>query len=96
MNRLGFRNLGKALAINATVNGQSLSGRSLAIDPFSVPNEILHYLINKNDLLDFARKVNSDDHDLMKFTLSPVSTTDQISKSSNTDNNTGDRRHKLV
>ena len=91
-----WKGFGDSPLFNATVNGQPLTNTSIALDPFSVPNEmVVHYLINKNNLLDFAKKVNSDDRDLMKFTLSPVSTTDQIAKSSNPDNNTGDRRHKL-
>ena len=40
---------------NATVNGQPISGRTLAIDPFTSPNAvILHYLINKNDVIKIA------------------------------------------
>ena len=51
---------------------------------------VVHYLINKNDIIDFGKKIKSDGDGLMKFTLSPVSTTDQFVKSSNTGNNTGD------
>ena len=50
----------------------------------------VHYLINKNDIIDFGKKIKSHDDGLMKFTLSPVSATDQIVKSSNTGNNSGD------
>jgi hypothetical protein len=67
---------------NATVNGQPLAARSTAIDPFSVPNEmVVHYLINKNDIIKLAQEVNSNNKTntgLMKFTLSPVSATTQI------------------
>jgi hypothetical protein len=43
----------------ALVNGQPLSGRSLAIDLFSFPNAmVVHYLINKNDLMKLAQQVN--------------------------------------
>lgn len=91
-----WKGFGDSPLFNATVNGQPLANTSIALDPFSVPNEmVVHYLINKNDLIDFAKKVNSGDHGLMKFTLSPVGTTDQIAKSSNTGNKTGDRSHKL-
>ena len=73
------------------MNGQHLADRSIAIDPFSIPNEMfVHYLINKNDIIDFGKKIKSHDDGLMKFTLSPVSATDQIVKSSNTGNNSGD------
>jgi hypothetical protein len=42
---------------NATVNGKPISGRTLAIDPFTSPNAIiLHYLINKNDVLKIANE----------------------------------------
>ncbi|MGH9953023.1 MAG: hypothetical protein ACRD5J_15510, partial [Nitrososphaeraceae archaeon] len=40
---------------NATVNGDPVSGRTLAADPFSDPDSvILHYLINKNAILQLA------------------------------------------
>jgi hypothetical protein len=42
---------------NATVNGQPISGRTLAIDPFTSPDAvILHYLINKNDVIEIANE----------------------------------------
>jgi hypothetical protein len=42
---------------NATVNGKPISGRTLAIDPFTSPDAIiLHYLINKNDVLKIANE----------------------------------------
>jgi hypothetical protein len=80
---------------------QPLAASSIAMDPFSVPNEmVVHYLVNKNDLIELAQKVNSDNktntNDLMNFTLSPVSATGQIATSSNTVNNTGDNSHKLT
>jgi hypothetical protein len=50
-----FVGSGFAGSFNATVNGIPVTGRSLAIDPFSYPNAIvLHYLINKNDLIRIA------------------------------------------
>ena len=50
-----FVGSGFAGSFNATVNGIPITGRSLAIDPFSYPNAIvLHYLINKNDLIRIA------------------------------------------
>src|SRR4051794_37323997 len=51
-----FVGSGFAGSFNATVNGIPVTGRSLAIDPFSYPNAIvLHYLINKNDLIRIAQ-----------------------------------------
>ena len=42
---------------NATVNGEPISGRTLAIDPFTSPDAvILHYLINKNDVIKIANE----------------------------------------
>jgi hypothetical protein len=42
---------------NATVNAQPISGRTLAIDPFTSPDAvILHYLINKNDVIKIANE----------------------------------------
>jgi hypothetical protein len=50
-----FIGSGFAGSFNVTVNGIPITGRSLAIDPFSYPNAIvLHYLINKNDLIRIA------------------------------------------
>src|SRR5215831_20610998 len=36
-----WRGIGDLTRFNATVNGQPLSGRSLAIDPFSFPNALV-------------------------------------------------------
>ncbi|MGH9976257.1 MAG: hypothetical protein ACRD8Z_10545 [Nitrososphaeraceae archaeon] len=42
---------------NASVNGLPISGRSFAIDPFTSPNSmILHYLIDKNNLMAIAKQ----------------------------------------
>jgi hypothetical protein len=42
---------------NATVNGKPISGRNLAVDPFTSPNSmILHYLVDKNDLTAIANQ----------------------------------------
>jgi hypothetical protein len=45
---------------NASVNSQPLVGRPLAIDPFSSPNAtVVHYLINKNQILEMANNLTS-------------------------------------
>src|SRR5919202_388454 len=50
-----WKGFGDSPRFNATVNGQPLSGRSLAIDPFSFPDAmVVHYLINKNDVIKLA------------------------------------------
>ena len=52
-----WKGFGDSPRFNATVNGQSLSGRSLAIDPFSFPDAmVVHYLINKNDVIKLAQE----------------------------------------
>jgi hypothetical protein len=82
---ISWKGLGDSARFNATVNGQPLANSSMAIDPFSVPNEmVVHLLINKNDIIKLAQVVNSNDKtntDLMKFALSPVSATTQIASS---------------
>ena len=55
-----WKGLGDNTQFKALVNGQPLSGRSLAIDPFSFPDAmVVHYLINKNDVLRLAQQVNA-------------------------------------
>jgi hypothetical protein len=45
---------------NATVNGIPLSGTSLAIDPFySSYANIIHYLVNKNDIIQLSTEYNA-------------------------------------
>ena len=56
-----WKGFGDLTQFNATVNGQPLSGRSLAIDPFSFPNDtIVHYLVNKNDIIKIAQAFNAN------------------------------------
>ncbi len=92
-----WKGFGDSTQFNATVNGQPLSGRSLAIDPFSFPYAIVvHYLVHKNDIIKLAEKVDSNsskssnaETSLMKFTLSPLSANTQIPTSSDLVSNTG-------
>ena len=45
----------------AAVNSQPLVGRALAIDPFSSPNAtVVHYLINKNQILEMAANLTEN------------------------------------
>jgi hypothetical protein len=61
--------IGDASSFTATVNGNPISGRMLAVDPYSLQQELtLHYLISKNDIINMASKV-SDDTSEMTFTL---------------------------
>ena len=56
-----WKGFGDSTQFNATVNGQPLTGRSLAIDPFSYPNAmVVHYLVNKNDILKLAQEIDSN------------------------------------
>ncbi len=58
-------------SFTAKVNGIPLVGRMLAVDPYSKEDTlILHYLINKNDILDMAKNI-SPDTKTMDFTLTP-------------------------
>jgi hypothetical protein len=98
----GFGNLN---TYNATVNGQPLSGRSLAIDPFSFPNDtVAHYLVNKDDIIKIAQAFNSshtknvaanettkstNTTGLMNFELTQFTGISQISTSSDIPTNTG-------
>ena len=97
-----WKGLGDNTQFKALVNGQPLSGRSLAIDPFSFPDAmVVHYLINKNDVLRLAQQVNNNSGGgggakinntagLMKFSLSSLaSATNQIATSSDLVTNTG-------
>ena len=71
---------------NATVNGDPVTGRTLAVDPFSDPNSvILHYLINKNDIVQLAENwLQREQHQLQQFTSDTVS-----DNGSNSNNQTG-------
>jgi len=95
-----WKGFGDLTQFNATVNGQPLSGRSLAIDPFSFPNDmVVHFLVNKNDIINLAQQVNNNNAaagitktnttGLMKFALSPLNATTQIATSSDIPTNTG-------
>ncbi len=64
--------IGDATTFAATVNGNPISGRMLAVDPYSSENDLtLHYLVNKNDIINMAGKV-SDNTSEMTFTLAPA------------------------
>jgi hypothetical protein len=63
--------MGNVSSFAASVNGNPISGRMLAVDPYSSQQELtLHYLINKNDIIDMASMV-SDGTSEMTFTLAP-------------------------
>ncbi|HEX7033881.1 MAG TPA: hypothetical protein VF172_12855, partial [Nitrososphaera sp.] len=64
--------LGDAQSFAATVNGNPISGRMLAIDPYTSEDYLtLHYLVNKNDILSMAGQVPNSTTE-MTFTLAPA------------------------
>lgn len=67
-----FSTFGDSKAFNATVNLKPVTGRSLAIDPFTEENNlILHYLLNKADLIKLAEAFQGKGIENMTFTLTP-------------------------
>jgi hypothetical protein len=64
--------IGDASSFIATANGNPISGRMLAVDPYSFQQALtLHYLINKNDIINMASKVSQGTSG-MTFTLVPA------------------------
>ncbi|HEY6755981.1 MAG TPA: hypothetical protein VI037_01180 [Nitrososphaera sp.] len=63
--------IGDSSSFAAAVNGKQISGRMLAVDPYSSQQAVtLHYLINKNDIIGMASGVPQGDS-AMTFTLAP-------------------------
>lgn len=68
--------IGDATSFTATVSGKPISGRMLAIDPYSSEQDlIVHYLLNKNDIIDMVEKASGNTL-AMAFTLAPGSAAD--------------------
>ena len=64
--------IGNTASFTATVNGNPISGRMLTVDPYSSQQELtLHYLINKNDIINMASQIPEGDSDMI-FTLAPA------------------------
>jgi hypothetical protein len=60
----------------AAVNNQPLVGRALAVDPFSSPNAtVVHYLINKNQILEMATLTNNRGNGTVSTTASTSNST---------------------
>ncbi|HET7389309.1 MAG TPA: hypothetical protein VFJ51_00700 [Nitrososphaeraceae archaeon] len=98
-----WKGFGDSTRFNATVNGQPLSGRSLAIDPFSYPNAmVVHYLVNKNDVLKLAaqqqqavvKKTSNSNSNTP--TSGAVSSNVKASSSSSSSNSSGVMRFNLL
>jgi hypothetical protein len=78
-----FSQFSNTTSFNATANGQPVSGRSLAIDPFSSDRAlIIHYLLTKNDIIKLAKikDISVKSNNTMKFMLSPLKS--KLAKSS--------------
>jgi hypothetical protein len=91
-----WKGVGDSTQFNATVNGQPLSGRSLAIDPFSFSDAmVVHYLVNKNDILKLAGqeqqqvKANSNNNGSSSIGVSSI-------RSNNSANNNGVMKFVLL
>jgi hypothetical protein len=76
-----WKGLGDNTQFKALVNGQPLSGHSLTLDPFSFPDAmVVHYVVNKNDLIKLAQQVNNVNNNnkktnatgIMKFSLASL------------------------
>ena len=64
--------MGDTTSFTAAVNGNPISGRMLAVDPYSSQQELtLHYLLNKNDIISMASAVPQGNSDMI-FTLAPA------------------------
>ena len=64
--------IGDTTSFTATVNGNPISGRMLAIDPYSSQQALtLHYLLNKNDIVGIASGIPQGSSG-MTFTLAPA------------------------
>ncbi len=64
--------IGDTASFTATVNGNPISGRMLTVDPYSSQQDLtLHYLINKNDIMNMASQIPGVDSDMI-FTLAPA------------------------
>jgi hypothetical protein len=75
-----FSEFSNSSIYSATVNGQTLVGRSLAIDPFTSEKAlIIHFLLNKNDIVKLAEnnEVIANSNDSMKFTIRPLANQSQ-------------------
>jgi hypothetical protein len=84
-----FAGVGDVSSYEATVNGMPIAGRMLAVDPFSSETEqILHFLINRNDILSLESKVPKGASD-MTFSFTPSSNSSGVKTSGEIATDTG-------
>jgi hypothetical protein len=63
--------IGDSLAFKATVNEVSISGSKIVVDPYTSETDlVLHYLLNKPDILNLANNVTGGTEE-MTFSLTP-------------------------
>ncbi len=68
-----FKEFSEATTYKASVNGFPVTGRMIIADPYSIEDTlILHYLINKGNILDIAKTI-SPETKTMDFKLAPNS-----------------------
>lgn len=68
-----MQGIGDALSFKATVNEVPIAGSKIVLDPYSSETDlVLHYLLNKPDVLSLAETVSSD-AEKMTFGLEPSS-----------------------
>jgi hypothetical protein len=68
-----MQGVGDSMSFRATVNDIALPPARIVIDPFTSEDDlVLHYLLNKPDILNIARQVGPD-ADEMTFSLTPSS-----------------------
>jgi hypothetical protein len=75
-----FSEFSNSSIFSATVNGQPVVGRSLAIDPFTSEKAlIIHFLLNKNDIIKLAEnnEAVANSNSSMNFTLRPLANQSQ-------------------
>jgi hypothetical protein len=75
-----FNEFSNSSKFSATVNGQPVMGRSLAIDPFTSEKAlIIHFLLNKNDIIKLAEnnEAVANSNKSMNFTLRPLANQSQ-------------------
>lgn len=68
-----MQGIGDTVSFKATVNDTPLTGAKIAVDPYTSESDlVLHYLLNKPDILNIASQV-PDGTEKMTFTLAPSS-----------------------
>lgn len=68
-----MQGIGDSLSFKATVNGVPVAGSKIVVDPYTSESElVLHYLLNKGDILSLAETVPAE-AEQMSFSFAPSS-----------------------